>query len=238
MDQKERPDTFRIALVVSLAALAAVLSLMRVEFPFPLMPFLQYDAAEIPDLLAFFLMGPAGGMAVTTIHWMALNIHSSFDPVIGPTMKFMAVFATMLGLYVGTLLLPSKPSPRRSLATLLLSSTVIRALLMVPPTFLLYYIISPDLYLTFATKALAAVGLRVSGVLAGAILVTFVTVVFNVTQAILSVLATLAVYRSAEKVALVQARANWLRKQTGLTLTPAVSSSAPSGPSPKSQGDR
>jgi|GEM_PF-2708893 riboflavin transporter FmnP len=216
MEGKDSPDTLRVALTVSLAALAAMLSYMHVSAPFPLMPFLQYDAAEVPDLLSFFLLGPSGAMAVTTIHWMALNLHSSFDPVIGPTMKFMAVFSNILGLYVATLLLPKRPSLRRSLATLLVASSAIRATLMLAPTFALYYFISPNLYLPFAVDALAKVGIVVDGALAGAVMVTVVTAIFNVTQGAVSVMVTWMAYRSAGRVALVQARADWLKRQTGL----------------------
>ena len=196
------------------------------------MPFLQYDAAEIPDFLAFLLLGPTGGVAVAAIHWLALVLQSSFDPLIGPTMKFLAVFASMAGLYVGTRLLPRMPSLKRALATLTISTVLFRTILMIVPTFALYYLISPSLYLPFATNALAVVGLHVEGILAGALLVTVVTAVFNVTQAIFSVVATWIVYRSVSRVTLVDARSNWFRYRVSLS---GLQRTAPPAPSESSQ---
>src|SRR5579884_2511038 len=169
--QKERhSDARRLALTAVLASVAALLSLSSLSIPFPLLPFLRFDLAEVPDILSFML----------------LNLHSSFDPIIGPTMKFMAVFATMLGLYVGTFFVKASFSKKRVYASLLFSGTVLRFIIMIPPTFLLYYLISPTKYLPFAVQSLSEFGIHVSGILAAALLVTIITGIYNITHALLT----------------------------------------------------
>ncbi|MEM3637281.1 MAG: hypothetical protein QXE12_01125 [Conexivisphaerales archaeon] len=209
--EAKHSDSRRLALTALLSALAAILSLSAISVPFPLLPFLRFDLAEVPDVLAFLLLGPAGGMTVTLIHWMILNLHSSFDPIIGPTMKFMAVFATMLGLYLGTYFIRTSTTARRRFATLLFSGTLTRFLIMIPPTFLLYYLISPDRYLPFATQALSEFGIHVSGVLAAAILVTAITGLYNVIHGLLTISVVWAVYVTAERMGVINSGVNWLK---------------------------
>ncbi|MDG6929011.1 MAG: hypothetical protein JRN29_03055 [Nitrososphaerota archaeon] len=210
-----RPDTARVALAATLAALASLISISGLSVPFPLMPFLRFDAAEIPDALAFLLLGPTGGLAVTTIHWMTLNLSASFDPVVGPTMKFMAVFATLLGMYVGTLFLGRGSSDRRSFLSLLVWGTALRFLIMLPVTFALYYLVFPATYLTFAAKALAAAGIMVSGQLATAIAVTLATALFNVMHAVITISASWGLYRTAGRMKVIRPALDWFGQRLG-----------------------
>lgn len=211
-----KPDTRRIALVALLSASAAMISIGTVSFPFPLLPFLRFDAAEVPDVLSFFLLGPTGGLVVTLIHWIILDLHSSFDPIIGPTMKFMAVFGTMLGLYVATFLVPEGTRGKRLFLALLGVGTLVRFVVMIPPTFLLYYFISPGLYLPFAEKSLTAFGIHASGTLAAATLVTLVTALFNILHALFTVSVVWLVYQAAVKSGAIRFTTNWLASQVGL----------------------
>lgn len=212
-EARKSADTRRLALTSVLAAIAALLSFSSISFPFPLLPFLRFDLAEVPDLLSFFLLGPAGGMTVTLIHWMLLNLHSSFDPVIGPTMKFMAVFATMLGVYVGTYFVDSTQSKRKMYLIIIATSTIIRFLAMIPPTFLLYYLISPNRYLPFAVQSLSAIGIHTSGILASAIIITLFTGLFNIIHAFLTVTLTWLVYSSAERMGVINSAIDWFKLQ-------------------------
>lgn len=213
-EQKERhADARRIALTALLASVAALLSLSSISIPFPLLPFLRFDLAEVPDVLSFILLGPAGGMTVTLIHWMLLNLHSSFDPIIGPTMKFMAVFATILGLYLGTYFIRQGLSNNRAYTTLLFSGTVVRFLIMIPPTFLLYYLISPGRYLPFAVQSLSEFGIHVSGLLAAALLVTLVTGIYNIAHALLTITLVWLIYSTADRMGVINTGVNWLKSQ-------------------------
>ncbi|MEM0075225.1 MAG: hypothetical protein QXT39_04630 [Conexivisphaerales archaeon] len=213
MQKQKRPDTRRISLAAVLAASAALISISGLSVPFPLMPFLRFDAAEIPDALAFLLLGPSGGLAVTTIHWLMLNLSASFDPVIGPTMKFMAVFATMLGMYIGSLFVSSNFSSRRNYSYLLVWGTILRFIIMIPVTFVLYYIIFPSTYLSFASQALRAIGIDVTGALAIAIIVTLITGLFNIIHAIITITGSWIIYRGVQKSGALNYSLNWIGGQ-------------------------
>ncbi len=207
---QKKNDTRKLAAAAALAALASVISLVGITFPFPLLPFLQFDLAEIPDMLSFFLLGPSGGLSVTLVHWMILDFHGSFDPVIGPTMKFMAVFATMLGVYLATYVIRTGAARNHAFAFILGGGVAVRFLLMLLPTFLLYYFISPNLYLAFAEKSLSAIGISVTGTLAAALLVTVFTGIFNIAHAIFTVTISWGVYRVAKRSGVLSRGLDWI----------------------------
>ena len=82
------------------AALAALLTLARAEIPFPLVPYLQIDLAEVPILIAFFLFGPVSAAFAAAVQWLFLNVQGS-DAPLGPLIKFIAVLSTIFGLWIG-----------------------------------------------------------------------------------------------------------------------------------------
>jgi riboflavin transporter FmnP len=83
------------------AALAALLTLAKAEIPFPLIPYLRIDFAEIPILIALFLFGPVSATMSAVIQWLFLNVQGS-DAPLGPLIKFVAVLSTISGLCVGS----------------------------------------------------------------------------------------------------------------------------------------
>src|SRR5207245_11184523 len=65
-------------------ALAAVVAfLIQIPYPDPALPFLRLDLAEIVDVLAFLLFGPAVGLLTALLHYVFLNFSPSL-PVWGP----------------------------------------------------------------------------------------------------------------------------------------------------------
>jgi riboflavin transporter FmnP len=83
------------------AALAALLTLAKAEIPFPLIPYLRIDFAEIPILIALFLFGPVSATVSAVIQWLFLNVQGS-DAPLGPLIKFVAVLSTISGLWAGS----------------------------------------------------------------------------------------------------------------------------------------
>ncbi len=66
-------------------ALAAVITfLIQIPWPVPGFTFLQLDLAEIVDVLAFLLFGPAVGLFTTLIHYLVLNFLPTPSPIFGP----------------------------------------------------------------------------------------------------------------------------------------------------------
>jgi len=59
------PRSLWIAGVASLGGAAIAAGIARLSTPFPLLPFLRFDAAEIFDVLSFLLFGPVGGVVTS-----------------------------------------------------------------------------------------------------------------------------------------------------------------------------
>jgi len=82
------------------AGLAVAITLTGFEIPFPLLPYLKFDFAEIPVIMALFLLGPFSGLVTCFIYGIALMAARGW--VLGPAMKFIAVASTILGFLLGT----------------------------------------------------------------------------------------------------------------------------------------
>ena len=210
---KSNNDTFRIAAIATLAALAAAFGLMRLAIPYPLMPFLKFDLAEIPDIVSFIIVGPSGGLVTALIHWFVLNLKGGgMAPVVGPLMKLMAISSMMLGLYIGAKMARGRDR-KVMLASMIGWGIVTRVLIMGFTTFLLYYAIMPDTYIPFAEKMLKTIGVQVSGALQVAVYTVLLTAVFNAIHVPLSVLPAAAVAEAAMKHPKIAMQVNWLRSK-------------------------
>jgi len=97
-----RNFTMTIAGAAVFAALAAILTLARAAVPFPLIPYLQIDFAELPIMISFFLFGPLAGVVTELVHWLFLNETGS-DAALGPAIKLVAVLSTFFGFWTGSL---------------------------------------------------------------------------------------------------------------------------------------
>ena len=83
------------------AALAALLTLGRASVPFPLIPYLQIDFAELPIMISFFLFGPLAAVVTELVHWLFLNETGS-DVPLGPAIKLVAILSTFFGFWLGS----------------------------------------------------------------------------------------------------------------------------------------
>ena len=73
-----------------MAGLAALLALLPLSFSYPIIPYLKFDIAEIPVVLAFFLLGPEAGLISSIVYWVILLLVGSYTPL-GPTMKLSLI---------------------------------------------------------------------------------------------------------------------------------------------------
>ncbi len=127
-------NTLRPSIIITtiaiLGALAGLISFLRITIPFPIVPFLMFDFAEIPDVLAFLVFGPIVGLGTTFIHFLILNIYETSWPIIGPLMKFFAVASMLLGFWIGSIL--SKKLKKRGLVfiNMLVMGIVVRLVVM------------------------------------------------------------------------------------------------------------
>lgn len=88
-----------VSLTAIMGALAIALSLARIQVPYPLLPFLKVDFAEIPSFIAYFLLGPLSGACCAALHWLGMVLRSG-NPV-NPTFKLLAVLSNLLGFWAG-----------------------------------------------------------------------------------------------------------------------------------------
>jgi len=93
--------TVTLAGAAVFSALAALLTLSRAAIPFPLIPYLQIDFAELPIYISFFLFGPLAAIITELVHWLFLNITGS-DAPLGPAIKLVAVLSTLGGFWAGS----------------------------------------------------------------------------------------------------------------------------------------
>jgi len=85
-----------IAGTALLGALVAVLDWARLKLPFPLLPFLTFDALGIPMLLSYFLFGFLSGSITSLVAWFSIGFRDPFKGF----MKFLAEFSTIVGVYL------------------------------------------------------------------------------------------------------------------------------------------
>ncbi len=174
----------KLALAASFAALAYVMGLAPASVPFPLLPFLRFDFAEIPDMLSFLLLGWKYGLVTALAHWYALVITATgvfAPPPIPQLMKLTAVLAMFLGVHAG--LWAARRLGRGKVVLSTVGGVLMRAGVMAPVTFALYYMLFPQIYLPFGKRALSAVGFVAETDLAVALLITGLTALFNAISA-------------------------------------------------------
>ncbi len=173
-----------------LAALAYALSLMRLHLRYPLLPFLSFDLSEIPDILAYFLFGLSGGLIAALAHWFALNFGTPFHQLVGPTMKLLAVLATLLGLEIASRIKGGSMALNGVSLSLLTRTGVMAA-----ATFILYYYLFPGVYLPFSRRTLSGIGITIESDLTLATVMVAFTSIFNIIHVFLSVLPAYGIYK-------------------------------------------
>jgi len=96
-------STLRISVVALFGGLSALLTVFPLDFPFPLIPYLRFDLAEIPVFVVFMLYGPLAGL-LTSITYLGVLLPITMGEwlwPIGPFLKFLAVASQVVGMYLG-----------------------------------------------------------------------------------------------------------------------------------------
>lgn len=88
----------RTAMLVKLALLAAISVALMVptQIPFPPLPFLKYDAADIPIMISAFAFGPVAGLMVTFVVSAVQAFAFGGDGIIGFCMHMLATGAFVI----------------------------------------------------------------------------------------------------------------------------------------------
>ena len=137
--------TLKIAYISIFGALALLISLSKLEIPYPIAPFLKIDFSEIVDLLAFFLGGEYVGILTATIHFLGLMVNAEF--LIGPPMKYIAVLSMFLGIFISEKIFGKYDKWKKKefgVATTL--SSLLRAFIMIGVNLIIILWIAPEFY--------------------------------------------------------------------------------------------
>jgi len=178
-------------------ALTIVLTFANTEVPFPLLPYLKFDLAEIPVLMLLFLMGPVPALASEVVGWIALSVARGW--VLGPTMKFLAVAPMILGYWIGVgafrrLFHEGKLGPA------FIFGTVVGALVRIAVTSIMNIVtlllIAPD-FLKFAGSMLQLIGLASTSTQVVLMWTILLTALFNALQAFISAVPAAIAVRGA-----------------------------------------
>src|SRR5881296_380166 len=102
-----RPTTV-ISGSATFGALAALITLAAppaLQPPFPVLFYLKFDVAEVIDLSSLMIFGPSAGLLTALIHATILGTvagGAGSGPFFGPSLKFLGVFSTYLGLFLAS----------------------------------------------------------------------------------------------------------------------------------------
>lgn len=170
--------TINIATSAAFAAIAIVTGFLPLSFPFPIIPYLRFDPAEIPVVVAFMGFGPALGLLTLIAYFIVLLGVGEFSPI-GPVLKFIAVLGMLLGLWAS-----SRIAAHRGRLVFLLVGGLFAALVRVVLTTLANYAVLAVLFpefLEFAAGTLrSTLGITETTPLGRLAVVLIFTAVFNV----------------------------------------------------------
>ncbi|MEM1586788.1 MAG: hypothetical protein QXX99_07025 [Candidatus Bathyarchaeia archaeon] len=195
----------KVAYVIVFSALAIVLTFSRAEIPYPLLPYLKFDFAEIPVMLALLLGGLVPGLATEVIHWIGLSIARSW--VLGPLMKFLAVVPMVLGFWLG-MRVHGRKWTAISIATAFLLGIIIRVIVCAVTNIIVILIVAPE-YLKFSAVFLKAIGINASSTTDALLWTLALNGVFNAIHVVLSSVIAIVLFRAAAKLPTI-ARGAWI----------------------------
>lgn len=193
------------------AAFAVIITVIRLEIPFPILPYLKFDFAEIPVTVCFLIFGPLAGVSATLVYGVVLSLRTPY--IIGPVMKVLAVLSMMLGFYIGGLLCKRlKPSGKyMAIGVIVATGLVFRVLIMSFLNLLLLLVIAPG-YVNFVASLFEKIGIYYSSMVEVVLLTLLLTGLFNAVHVLLSILPSLGIASTAiSRISDLQGK-TWLEK--------------------------
>ncbi len=179
-------------LLAMFAAASGVMAEMHLMFPFPLLPFLEFDLAEVPDTLAFMILGPKGGLISAGVHCLILYILGSFT-IFSPAMKLFAELSMFAGIYLG-FKIGNKSRYKKGLMAGF--GAIFRVIIMLFVTLVLYYVIMPSIYLPTAKLAMSILGISLASPFEIAMLLAGLTSIFNLLAGFITIAIAFIIIKS------------------------------------------
>lgn len=181
-------------------ALAVAIRLLQLKFPFPLIPYLKFEFAEVPILTGFLLYGPIVGIIAAFSYWGILNVVGEFVPI-GPAMAFAASISTVIGIWCG-LKAFRRITGSKGKAVLLVSGLftgiLFRVAVMTIFNYVIIWLLFP-FFLDFAAKTVSAVlGISFATQLEALVVILALTALFNVIQVVVIAIPSLAIVKAVK----------------------------------------
>ena len=180
------------AYIIVFSSLAIVLTVNKAEIPFPFLPYLKFDFAEIPVMIALLLGGFVPGLITEVIHWIGLSLARGW--ILGPLMKFLAVIPMIAGFWLGIRIYRTYSG--KSIVAALALGALFRVVVCSITNIVLFLFIAPE-YIEFAGYTLKATGINVSSTFDILIWTLTLTGIFNALHVLLSSIVALALFKAA-----------------------------------------
>lgn len=198
MSKQSLPRSVIVAGTAVFSALAVMLTIAKLVLPFPFLPYLKFDSAEIPVTFAFLLLGPIPGLLSSVIYWIILTARAGY--VLGPAMKFAAVASMYVGCWAGTLLSHRVFRGRRGVKSLLIFGSsmgiVVRVIIMSIFNLVVLLLVAPS-YLDFAASILVKViGLTSSSPFEVLAWTLALTAVYNAIHVVVAIIPSYIIIRA------------------------------------------
>lgn len=180
----------KISYAAVFGSLAAVISLLRIEIPMPILFWLKFDFAEIPDMIAYFLGGFKVGLSTAFIHMIILNMAAE-HPGIGPAAKFLAVISMMIGIS-----LYRRWRRGSSLIGMLSIAIILRVFIMTIANIVIFYVFLPGL-LKALPGILSPFFGEIRSIEAALIVTLLLTGIYNIIHTLLTLIISVKIYGAA-----------------------------------------
>lgn len=214
MSSQKRLNSLKIVMPAIFASMAVFMTIANMVFPFPILPYLRFELAEIPVVTLFYLMGPVQGLSSAAIYWGVLNIVGEWIPI-GPAMKFLSLAPTILGLFIGIKMYEKRVKRSANKIIFYCLPILFAIIFRVAVTSLMNYVLLGYLFpyfLDFAMGSLASsLGLNIAERSLGLIFTLIFTGIFNVIHTFITIVPSLTVVNSIVKMRLAGLNV-WLNK--------------------------
>lgn len=188
-----------LAYIAVFSSLSIILAITRAEVPFPPLPYLKFDFAEVPVMMVFMLSGPVPALFTEVIHWLGLTFRSGW---LGPLMKFLAVVPMIIGFWIGIKVGAKIPQKHRRVNFTkifilgIIFGAAMRVIVCSFTNIMLFLFISPN-YLLYAEAMLRAIGIKINSQIDVWIWALTLTGIFNAIHVPLSSITSLIMLKAA-----------------------------------------
>jgi riboflavin transporter FmnP len=168
-----------IANVIIFSAFAVMLTSLPAEIPYPLLPYLKFDLAEIPVMIVLLIFGPLPSLVTEVVHWIGLTITRGW--ILGPLLKFVAVVPMIVGFWLGVILYRKFSSGNSTTISFIIGNIVgivLRVIVTSIANILVLLAVAPE-WLEYAGFALNSVGIVTTSVFEVLMWTLLLTAIFN-----------------------------------------------------------